>query len=491
MSKPHVLLFLLLLPFLLTPSAAAQRRARATPQSRDAAPPADPAAQILALAKQAEAAGARTGVYVREVGATEPLCVWRASEPFVPASNHKLLTCAAVWRTLGPEFRFRTGFGLAGQTLLVAGGGDPLLSARADGKRDGQTAPRELFATVVDKLRAAGVQRLDGLVADVSAWPGPARPATWPADQLGLAYCAPTGGLVLQDGCVDVVIKPGAEQAVLSWEPAGLPLKVDGSIALTGDKKAGSKYGAQLRGSELKVWGAFWSRNPGAIAELPVEDPAQVFLRALRGSLEQAGIAVGGELRVLEDGTQVPKARALHVHESRLLPAVRLALTDSSNFHAEMLLRALALGNQVAGSIDNGAAFLLQLLAPHKPQKGEFVAVDGSGLSRDNRVSPRLLAATLADVLAAPAADAFVDCLAEGGRSGTLDKRFTESWCAGRVRAKTGWIRGASTLSGVVVGDSGRRWVFSILMNYDPRKGGFNRTLHDWQDRMVKVLVKC
>jgi D-alanyl-D-alanine carboxypeptidase/D-alanyl-D-alanine-endopeptidase (penicillin-binding protein 4) len=480
---------LVLLPvFLLAPVIPAQRRAPpVTARMRVQ----DPALAIRALAEQAEAAGARTGVQVRELGQAEPLCALRSSEPFIPASNHKVLTCAAAWRMLGAAHRFRTGFGLAGETLLVAAGGDPLLSARAEDLQHGATPPRELFQAVAGKLRAAGVARLDGLVADVSFWPGPARPPSWPQDQLGLSYCAPGGGLVLQDGCVDLEIAPGAaDLASLRWEPAGLPLRIEGSIGLTGDKKAGSKYGASLRGDELKVWGAFWRRNPGATAELPVEDPALVFLQALRGCLQQAGIEVRGELRVLDDPAAVPKAAVLHLHESPLLPAVALALTDSSNFHAEMLLRALAVAAKVQGSISNGAALLLQHVAHHKPHKSEFVAVDGSGLSRDNRVSPRLLVAALSEVLAAAGGDAFLDCLAEGGRSGTLKDRFTEPWCAGRVRGKTGWIRGASTLTGVVTGDSGRRYVFSILMNYDPRKSGFNRTLHDWQDQMVKVLVK-
>ena len=57
------------------------------------------------------------------------------------------------------------------------------------------------------------------------------------------------------------------------------------------------------------------------------------------------------------------------------------------------------------------------------------------------------------------------------------------------VRAKTGWIRGASSLSGCVESaDGSRRW-FSILMNYDRSKGGFNKTCKRIQEDIVAAVA--
>ena len=67
---------------------------------------------------------------------------------------------------------------------------------------------------------------------------------------------------------------------------------------------------------------------------------------------------------------------------------------------------------------------------------------------------------------------------------GSLRNRFKGSKVAGKVLAKTGWIRGASTLSGYVDGRP-----FSILMSYDPARNGLNRKLKALQDRMVAAMA--
>ena len=78
--------------------------------------------------------------------------------------------------------------------------------------------------------------------------------------------------------------------------------------------------------------------------------------------------------------------------------------------------------------------------------------------------------------------------LRDAGKSGTLEGRFLGTDLVGRVRAKTGWIRGASSLSGCVERKDGSvRW-FSILMNYDPKADGLNRDLKRLQEDIVRAV---
>ena len=74
------------------------------------------------------------------------------------------------------------------------------------------------------------------------------------------------------------------------------------------------------------------------------------------------------------------------------------------------------------------------------------------------------------------------------GQSGTLRRRFVGGALAGKVRAKTGWIRGASSLSGVVERSGGDRCWFSILMNYDRSRGAMNKGLKKLQEDMVAAV---
>jgi D-alanyl-D-alanine carboxypeptidase len=81
------------------------------------------------------------------------------------------------------------------------------------------------------------------------------------------------------------------------------------------------------------------------------------------------------------------------------------------------------------------------------------------------------------------------DSLAVSGRTGTLRKRFVGTDLVGRVRAKTGWIRGASALSGLVELPNGKRRWFSILMNYDRKRNGVNKDLKRIQETVVRAVA--
>jgi D-alanyl-D-alanine carboxypeptidase/D-alanyl-D-alanine-endopeptidase (penicillin-binding protein 4) len=93
------------------------------------------------------------------------------------------------------------------------------------------------------------------------------------------------------------------------------------------------------------------------------------------------------------------------------------------------------------------------------------VVVDGSGMSRDNRVSPRTLTRWLEKMQTSPKfAETFVDSLAEQG-SGTLRKRFADAKLTSALRAKSGLLRQVRCLSGYVTGSDGHRVAFSIMLN--------------------------
>jgi D-alanyl-D-alanine carboxypeptidase/D-alanyl-D-alanine-endopeptidase (penicillin-binding protein 4) len=114
---------------------------------------------------------------------------------------------------------------------------------------------------------------------------------------------------------------------------------------------------------------------------------------------------------------------------------------------------------------------------------------DGSGLSRQDAVTPRNLVALLTHVERAAAPDvrrAFVDALPVGGVDGTLEDRFVGTTAAGVVRAKTGSLTGVSCLSGYVLTRAGEPLAFSILMNSVLRGSSAARAA---QDALVVALM--
>src|SRR5215217_9264598 len=108
--------------------------------------------------------------------------------------------------------------------------------------------------------------------------------------------------------------------------------------------------------------------------------------------------------------------------------------------------------------------------------------LDGSGLSRSDRTSPREVVATL-DEMDGDAA--FGGSLAIAGRTGTLEDRMRGTSAQDRCRAKTGTLRDVSALAGYCTTRSGRDVAFAFLMNYVSPYGA--RIL---QDRMTDALAR-
>jgi D-alanyl-D-alanine carboxypeptidase/D-alanyl-D-alanine-endopeptidase (penicillin-binding protein 4) len=112
-------------------------------------------------------------------------------------------------------------------------------------------------------------------------------------------------------------------------------------------------------------------------------------------------------------------------------------------------------------------------------------AVDGSGLTRSNRASPREVVDLLLGMQEEEAGEEFIQDLALTGQEGTVDGRMRGTAAYGRCRTKTGTISGVSNLSGYCFNRSGRVMAFSILM------GSVSSTsvAHLYQDRIAGLVA--
>lgn len=422
----------------------------------------------------AEALGARTGVAVCDRDGNV-LYRHRATEAFAPASNMKVLTAAAVTAGLGPAHRFRTRFELAGGRLVVIASGDP------NWCHDSDHDPAGIFRTVAQNLRRLGIDGIRGIDLRAGTFVGPGRPATWPQDQLQTWYCAPTGAFVLEQGTFHVRIEArGGDhaQVQLVAPAAGLPCR--GSIELV-DARRNATYGASDQSDAFFVRGRFPRRGNPVTIRTAVADPAVWYEAALRQALAENGVTVGSAAPLRD--------QLVLDYESELRPAIQRMLEDSSNFDAEQCLRVLGHHRLGDGSLAGGLAALQSQVAQLVGTlPAGVVLADGSGLSKQNRLTPGLVIATLVRAEAGAPGALLRACLPVAGHTGTLADRFRGTDLVGRVRAKTGWIRGASSLSGLVEGRDGRvRW-FSILMNYDPKKDGLNKDLKQLQEDIVAAI---
>ncbi|MGB0564340.1 MAG: D-alanyl-D-alanine carboxypeptidase [Spirulinaceae cyanobacterium] len=116
----------------------------------------------------------------------------------------------------------------------------------------------------------------------------------------------------------------------------------------------------------------------------------------------------------------------------------------------------------------------------------DYRQADGSGLSRQNLVTPRAVVKTLQVMNHAHGRDVFYRSLPLAGHSGTLSRRFRSTAAQGIVRAKTGTLRGVRALSGYLEHPRYGRLVFSILVNQPGQNG---QTLINGIDRIVLQMA--
>ena len=188
--------------------------------------------------------------------------------------------------------------------------------------------------------------------------------------------------------------------------------------------------------------------------------PALAAALSFRAALLRAGISVAGRaLTGSADSAAVPLAT---IQSVPLAGVLRFMDHESDNFTAELLLKQLGAGIGLQGTTAAGAQAVLQLLQEQQIPLTGVRIVDGSGLSRLDRLTTESVVGMLrSSWLDEDLRELLIDALPVAGRNGTLDSRMRGTVAAGRVRAKTGTLNDASALSGYVR----RRYAFSVIQN--------------------------
>jgi D-alanyl-D-alanine carboxypeptidase/D-alanyl-D-alanine-endopeptidase (penicillin-binding protein 4) len=233
---------------------------------------------------------------------------------------------------------------------------------------------------------------------------------------------------------------------------------------------------------------AFESRPLSALAleDVPLrgaDSSAAAAAAAFTVALRRRGVAIADPPRTgRAPGDVLPLALE---YSEPLATIVQEMNRESDNIVAEMLLKQLGAEVGARGTTAAGAAVVLgELEAAGVPMAGVRI-VDGSGLSRLDRLTARALVVLLRTAERDPGIRLpFLASLAIAGVSGTLRDRLRRRPARGRVIAKTGTTNEASALAGFVR----RRYVFAILQNGSPLDYWSARSA---QDRFVTLLARA
>ena len=341
---------------------------------------------------------------VVDLGADRPVVRFGGRSAAIPASTTKLLTATAALSVLGPETRFATTVVAGGRgRVVLVGGGDPFLASKPLPSAYPEHADVETLAGQVADALRTQGRTRVRVGYDDSLFSEPSFNPAWPAHYLAENVVSRITAL---------------------WVDEGRPSVGSGRVA----------------------------------------DPSLYAAQTFAAALAKEGITVVGAPSHGRAGEGQELGR---VESAPLREIAARILEVSDNEGAEVLSHQVGRAVTGRGTFADGAAAVTQTLADLGVDTDGSSVHDGSGLSRENQVTPLALVGVLRTVLdpAHPELNPIATALPVAGFTGSLTNRFDEPFpeSRGLVRAKTGTLSNVSSLAGIAVDQDGHQMLFALL----------------------------
>jgi D-alanyl-D-alanine carboxypeptidase/D-alanyl-D-alanine-endopeptidase (penicillin-binding protein 4) len=397
-------------------------------------------------------------------GVRPPRLAWRSQVQVNPASIMKVVTTYAALDLLGPAYSWSTPVyvdgtvsnGVLNGNLYIKGQGDPKLVL-------------ERAWLLLRRVQGLGITTVSGdIVLDRSAFENTIEndPGAFDGEPLR-PYNASPDALLVNFKSVNMIFTPerGSQQARVSYEPPLASVSMQPTVALApgecGDWRAAIKPDFSDP-NRIRFTGAL----PAACGEkswaVAYADPRTYGLRAIGGLWGEMGGRVGGQMR--EGRVPAGLRPAFEFGSPPLAEVVRDINKYSNNVMAQQLFLTIGLTQKNRGSFEASRSALGQWWRD-RIGTGEAPPVfdNGSGLSRDERISAAALGKMLQVAWRSPVMPELVSSLPATGVDGTLRKRALRS--GGAAHLKTGSLRDSAGVAGYVHGASGRRYVLVAIAN--------------------------
>lgn len=350
----------------------------------------------------------------------------------------------------------------------------------------------DLLAQMVEE---SGVRTVEGsVVGDDSYYLSEPYGTAWAWDDLQWGYGAPISALTFADNTIELTLtadpaKPGA--TVGQWTPDVEYYQLENSMTMAPEGEQPHPGLERRPGSLLvRTWGT--APTQGLHAPLAVEDPAEFTAAAFKDALLRRGITVKGEaISAHRDPTGTGDFNAERAEPLKLAAKAIVTMEApldgrrvlarhvsppvaqdiiwtnkvSQNLHAELLLRLLGKAFAKDGSLAQGTRVVRQFLIDAGVNDSDFFFYDGSGMSMDDRITPRAYTQLLTYAARQPWGEAWRGTFPIAGVDGTLEGRFQTSPLKGKLWAKTGTLNETTALSGYLTTASGKTVAFSIMVN--------------------------
>lgn len=325
-------------------------------------------------------------VKITDLSTGKTIGAHNTNKSLVPASIMKSVTTAALLRTTGPDYRYKTtvytdgplDMGILRGNLIIEGACDPSLNSTVE------PYGTDILQEITETLKNMGINKIEGMIiVDEEQFAGSPRPASWQAADFSQSYGT-------------------------------------GSHAFNFENNASGRRS--------------------------IENPKGIFLTRLKNNLTKSGISVDG--KDLGEGER----KAVFVHMSPTIDEImRSCMMRSDNLFAESMLRTYGKLNLGDGSTEDAASKEYAMWKKRQMPLDGVTIIDGSGLSRSNKVTADFMTAVLSSMADN---EVYASFFPLAGQDGTLKKFLAETPLDSYIAMKTGSMKGIQCYAGYLLDDN-------------------------------------
>lgn len=387
-----------------------------------------------------------------------------------PASVMKLVTTWAALSELGPDYTWQTAFLIDNQATLSDDGvlsgpvylrptGDPVIML-------------EDLWRLMRELRLRGIRQIGDIIVDRSVFGEVAIDPNEFDGKGDRPYNASPDVFMIGFGAVRLVFTPDLQakrwRAFVDPPIPGVDIDSDLKYQDGSCRRAPNVQAQTINvadGVRFRVSGEAYG-TCGEFDFYRLAFDQQAFAaRALETMWSELGGTITGTVK---DGLIPADAVPVAAHQSPpLAEVIRLVNKRSNNVMTRVLMLTLgAHAGQRPASVAGSAEVVKRILTNQGIELGQTVVDNGSGLSRNSRISADVMADILQHAWRSPAMPEYVSSMAILGVDGTLRRRLRGDDARGYANMKTGALKDARAIAGYVLSKSGKRYVFVSLVNH-------------------------
>ncbi|RQW63849.1 serine-type D-Ala-D-Ala carboxypeptidase [Vibrio viridaestus] len=394
----------------------------------------------------------RSGLLIESLSGKEYFAE-NANKLFPPASTTKLLTALAAKLELGDQFKFTTTVAKNKSDIIIHFSGDPNLTNI------------DLETLLTSVISQEGKKIKGNIWLDNSSFSGYQKAVGWPWDILGVCYSAPSSAITLDRNCVYGSIYTQKNGATRVYTPDQFPIVVTSKAkTVSSQERKQELCDLELTSNDENHYlleGCLTARKEPLPLKFAIQNPDLYTTRMVYKILNKLDVSLSGQVIAGIPPKYKTKEVILAEHHSAQLPELLdRMLKKSDNLIANNITKALGKHFFIQpGTFTNGTEAIKQVLfSKAQIDLNSAQLFDGSGLSRNNRLTARQLASVLKYIQQNDTQLQLLQHLPIAGQSGTLKYRSSmrNQDVTGKIKAKSGSLYGSYNMAGYGLDKDGK-----------------------------------